>query len=325
MSKRTKILLAALIAVIIIGLAVGLGVGLTVGGGNDDGDGNSGDDSGPTGPAATSGPRPTGVWQPAVNASWQIILQAPIELSSDATSVTPDVEIYDIDLFTNDQEVFDTLRRLGKKIICYFSAGSYEPGRPDSGNFADSDKGKELDGWPGEHWLNLSSENVRNIMQKRIQLAHDKGCDAIDPDNVDGYNNDNGLDLTPDDSVAFMEYLSSVSLPLNLSMGLKNAGDIIDHVLNITHFSVNEQCVQYAECEQFSAYINDTKPVFHIEYPDDVTSLSTDKRNGYCEDQGDAAYSNNFSTVLKNMNLDGYVDYCSGMSATTPLNTTGLS
>lgn len=185
MSKKTKILLLAVIALVIIGLAVGLGVGLTVGGDNDDGN-NGGNDASPGGPNPTS-PYRDGVWQPAVNTSWQIILQSPIELDRDATIVTPDVEVYDLDLFTNDKAVFDTLHRLGKKVICYFSAGSSEEYRPDSGDFQAADKGKELDGWPGEYWLDLKSQNVRDIMKKRIDLAHQKGCDGIDPDNVDGY------------------------------------------------------------------------------------------------------------------------------------------
>lgn len=122
-----------------------------------------------------------------------------------------------------------------------------------------------------------------------------------------------------------MAFLSSASLPYNMSMGLKNAGGIISHVLNITHFSVNEQCVEFSECQVFSAYINNTKPVFHIEYPKDIDSLSQSRRSHYCEDSGDASHTTGFSTVLKHMNLDGYVDYCSGMSATTQLNTTGSS
>lgn len=135
-------------------------------------------------PIATSQPQ---TWQPAVNSSWQIILQSSISLPSSAKSVTPDVEIFDIDMFDNSNSTIETLHRLGKKVICYFSAGSYEPGRPDSSQFKKADLGKELDGWPGEYWLNLNSTNVRNIMTKRIQLAAAKGCDAIDPDNVDGY------------------------------------------------------------------------------------------------------------------------------------------
>ena len=102
-------------------------------------------------------------------------------------TVTPDVEVYDIDLFTNPNATFEALRKLGKRTICYFSAGSYEPNRPDSSQFAPADLGLELDGWPGERWLNISSASVRSIMASRIKIASQKGCDAIDPDNVDGY------------------------------------------------------------------------------------------------------------------------------------------
>ncbi len=131
------------------------------------------------------------VWKPAVGATWQIILQGSLKLDASSTSVTPNVEIYDIDLFTNtkngaDRTVIDALHRLNKKVICYFSAGSYEPNRPDSGKFNDADIGNELNGWPGEHWLNLNSQSVRDIMAARVQLAAKMGCDAIDPDNVDG-------------------------------------------------------------------------------------------------------------------------------------------
>jgi hypothetical protein len=175
-------IIAITAAVIILALGLGLGLGLTLGGGSGDG-GDS---------AATPAPLPAtptnrNIWQPPGGATWQIVLQGPIKLDTTATSITPDVDIYDIDLFTNNQSTIDTLHRLGKKVICYFSAGSFEPGRPDSNDFKESDKGKGLDGWPGERWLNLNSDNVRTIMRKRIELAAKKKCDAIDPDNVDGF------------------------------------------------------------------------------------------------------------------------------------------
>lgn len=90
-------------------------------------------------------------------------------------------------MFTNSKDTIAHLHALGKRVVCYFSAGSYEPNRPDSSQFQSSDLGGELSGWPGEHWLKLSSSSVRNIMANRIAYAYDKGCDAIDPDNVDGY------------------------------------------------------------------------------------------------------------------------------------------
>lgn len=183
-SLRRKLLLGAIVALVILGLALGLGLGLTLGRDNAGG----GDDEGNE-PTATPLPSPTSraAWRPAVNDTWQIILLSKMEIAGDASSVTPDVTVFDLDLFDTPKETIETLHRLGKKVICYFSSGSYEPYRPDSGDFEDADLGKELDGWPGERWLKLGSENVRNIMSKRINLAHDKGCDAIDPDNVDGY------------------------------------------------------------------------------------------------------------------------------------------
>ena len=131
------------------------------------------------------------VWQPAVGASWQIILSGSLEIKAISPSISPNVGIFDIDLFTNtkngtDGSVIDALHSANKRVICYFSAGSFEPDRPDSGNFTEVDKGNYLEKWREEQWLDLNSPNVRKIMASRIQLAAKLGCDAVDPDNVDG-------------------------------------------------------------------------------------------------------------------------------------------
>ncbi|KAJ9633801.1 hypothetical protein H2199_009214 [Coniosporium tulheliwenetii] len=302
-----KLLYIALPLILIIALAVGLGVGLTIGRGSD----NTEEPSTTAAPSPTSTPRPGDytIWQPAVNETWQIVLLKPLELAADAESVEPDVAVYDIDLFTNEEGVIETLHRLGKRVICYFSAGSYEDYRPDSAQFQEGDRGSELDGWPGEYWLDTNSENVRGIMVERMRLARQKGCDAVDPDNVDGYSNENGLDLTEQDAIDYVNFLSQQATSLNMSIGLKNAGEIIPQVLNATHFSVNEQCVEYSECDTFTAFVQDGKPVFHIEYPSDAPSIQSRNAEGAAD----------FSTVMKNMNLDGFVEYCSGETYTTPV------
>lgn len=185
---RWKILaVVGALLVVAIGLGVGLGVGLTQSGRHGDStqdNDDSGQDNGGSGNPNGS-PNRTSTWQPSVNATWQIVLQSAVKLNNGSAS--PDVAIWDLDLFDNNATTFSALQRQGKKIICYFSAGSYEDFRPDKGRFSQSDLGKPLDGWPGERWLNLSSANVRSIMRDRIKLAWSKGCDAIDPDNVDGY------------------------------------------------------------------------------------------------------------------------------------------
>jgi hypothetical protein len=120
------------------------------------------------------------------------VLLNPLKIDSANPKVSPDVDVFDIDLFDNtvngtNSDTIQALQKLGKKVVCYFSAGSYEPNRPDSVHFATTDMGDDLDGWPGERWLNLKSDNVASIMKARIQLAAKMGCDAVDPDNMDAY------------------------------------------------------------------------------------------------------------------------------------------
>jgi hypothetical protein len=86
-------------------------------------------------------------------------------------------------------------------------------------------------------------------MAARTSLAVSKGCDGVDPDNVDGYNNDNSLGLTKADAIDYLNFLANNSHSLELSISPKNAGDIVNTVLPIMDWAVNEQRVQYDECD----------------------------------------------------------------------------
>lgn len=182
-SRRVIILSVLALLIVLIALAIGLGIGLTRH------HNNNGSSSQPTNGTAPAGSPPINgtFWQPSSNTTWQIVLENALALSSSNASISPDVQVFDIDLFDNADTVISALHGLDKKVICYFSAGSYEPNRPDSSEFQASDMGKVLSGWPGEKWLNISSPNVQRIIGARIQLASQKSCDAVDPDNVDGY------------------------------------------------------------------------------------------------------------------------------------------
>lgn len=205
--RKWKIPAAIILGIItILGLALGLGLGLSC---------NVNSNS-PLCPPSES-PQPTQPPQPPGNTSgsvpslsvrtpWQIVLSETLTLdnqtgnsesassSSDPSLVTPNptsktnVTLYDIDMFLHQNlTVVRDLRASGMEVICYFSSGSYEPNRPDSWKFKSADKGKELVGWPGEYWLDLNSDNVRQIMTARIEIAAAMNCSGIDPDNVDGY------------------------------------------------------------------------------------------------------------------------------------------
>lgn len=127
-----------------------------------------------------------GVTSFSAGSSWDILLNkgdSPVNIKQ---AVNQNFHAIDIDLFDTDQPTIADLKT-NKLVICYFSAGSREDWRPDASDFKDGDTGKGLDGWAGENWLNVKSENVRNIMKTRIKMAADKGCTAVDPDNVDGF------------------------------------------------------------------------------------------------------------------------------------------
>jgi hypothetical protein len=124
------------------------------------------------------------VWQPSVAAKWQIVIKNNISVDTDTPLAPADVNIFDVDLFNTPVSVFKGLHDQGKKVICYFSAGTGEDWRPDYSGFKTEDLGQQDSCWPGEKWLNIKSDSVWQVMQKRIKLASDKGCDAIDPDNL---------------------------------------------------------------------------------------------------------------------------------------------
>jgi hypothetical protein len=124
------------------------------------------------------------VWQPSVASKWQIVIKNNISVSLQDTLQPADVGIWDLDLFNTPVDVISGLHNLGKKVICYFSAGSGENWRPDYSEFPAADLGEDLGCWPGEKWLNVKSEAVWDVMAKRIALASQKGCDGVDPDNM---------------------------------------------------------------------------------------------------------------------------------------------
>jgi len=49
-----------------------------------------------------------------------------------------------------------------------------------------------------------------------------------------------------------------------MAIGLKNAGEIVQQILPQMEWQVNEQCVEYDECDTFTPFITAGKTVFHI-------------------------------------------------------------
>ena len=195
-----------------------------------------------------------------VNTTWQWQLQGAINTSYD-------VKVYDIDLFDTNESLINELHNQGKIVICYFSAGSWEEWRSDADSFSDEVKGNDLDGWEGEKWLDISNLTaLAPIMKNRLDLAKAKGCDGVEPDNVDGYINDTGFNLSYQDQLNYNKFLADEAHKRGLLIALKNDLEQIQDLEPYFDFAINEQCDYYNECSYYTPFIQNNKAVFNAEY-----------------------------------------------------------
>lgn len=201
------------------------------------------------------------VWyKPKPGISWQWQLSGELDASHD-------VDVYDIDLFDTTKKQIKDLQDRGVKVICYFSAGSYENWRQDESDFPDSILGNTLLGWEDEKWLDISKlAQLAPIMKKRLDLAKQKGCDGVEPDNVDGYRNESGFSLTYADQLSYNKWLVREAHKNELSIALKNNLEQVDDLVDYFDFAVNEQCFENDECEMLLPFVEQEKAVFGVEY-----------------------------------------------------------
>jgi len=233
-------------------------------------------------------PPADGIWRPVPATSWQLQFTGDID-----TSIN--VQMYDLDLFDTLKSLIDQLHANGRIVICYFSAGSWEDWRPDADDFPESVIGNDLSGWPGEKWLDVRRLDILGpIMQARMDLAVQKGCDGVDPDNVDGYTNSTGFPLSAQDQLAYNKWLATEAHARKLSIGLKN--DLDQVVALVSHFdwALNEQCFEYDECSALLPFVQAGKAVFAVEY--------TGEPSIFCP----AANAMGFSGLKKKLDLDAW-------------------
>lgn len=193
-------------------------------------------------------------------ARWQV--QYTGEIQTDL-----DVEVFNLDLFDTASETIAALHQRGVFVMCYFSAGSYEDWRPDAASFPSQVLGKEMEGWPGERWLDIRQiDLLAPIMKARLDLAVGKGCDGVDPDNVNGYTHDTGFPLAAGDQRRYNIALAEWAHQRGLMVGLKNDLEQIPELLAYFDWALNEGCFSYEECELLLPFVRNGKPVFVIEY-----------------------------------------------------------
>jgi hypothetical protein len=231
-------------------------------------------------------------WDPPAGLTFQYQLQGTVDTSVDA-------EVYDIDLFDSRPALVQKLHDDGRRVICYMSAGSWERWRPDANDFPRRIRGRGLDGWPGEKWLDVRKLGVLGpLMEARLDRCVRKGFDAVDFDNMDGYTQDSGFDITKAEQIEYIEFLADAAHDRGLAAGLKNLPQLTTRLEPMFDFSVVEQCFFYRECGAFSIFVENDKPVFEVEY--DM------ERSEFC----DRAITLGFAAMRKHLSLRAWRRPC---------------
>jgi hypothetical protein len=217
-------------------------------------------------PATAAGSRnsqPHGHWRPSPHtAAWQWQLQGKLEPSLAAS-------VYDIDGFEATKGDVRTLHRRDRRAICYLDVGSWENFRPDAGRFPRSVIGNPYAGFPNEHWLDISRYRLfTKPLEARIAMCARKGFDAVEPDNLAGWEaeNDTGFTITPADQLRFNRWIARQVHARGMAVALKNDGRQVDQLVGAFDFAIVEECFQYDECGYYSPFVDAGKAVLEAEY-----------------------------------------------------------
>lgn len=104
------------------------------------------------------------------------------------------------------------------------------------------------------------------IMRARLEVCSEKGFDAVEFDNVDGWSNRTGFPLSRADQLRYNARLANEAHLRGMAALLKN--DVEQAVKLEPYFdgALNEECFSWHECERLSPFTEAGKPVFAVEY-----------------------------------------------------------
>jgi hypothetical protein len=241
-------------------------------------------------------------WTPSsaepIHFHWQ--LSDPMTIPGDEIAGQGQI-VYDIDGETNDASTVAALHALGPnvKVVCYVDVGTWENYRSDASQFPSSVLGN-TNGWPGEQWLDARQQSILLPLMKArfVNWCQGKGFDAIEPDNLDAWENSSGFPITEAENLSYDNAIASLAHSLGLSVGLKNLPDVVATMEPNFDWALDEQCFQYDECDGLEqSFAANGKAVWIVEYnvTPDCTEAATAHVNAQKRDlnlvaPGDSGY-----------------------------------
>ena len=82
----------------------------------------------------------------------------------------------------------------------------------------------------------------------------EKGFDAVEPDNIEGFANRSGFPLTAQQQLTFNEWVAQEAHSLGMAVLQKNDGEQTPQLQPYFDGALTEQCNQYRECAGFPPY-----------------------------------------------------------------------
>lgn len=201
-------------------------------------------------------------------------------------------DVLTIDL--NRRNLVPKLHSQGKKVICYFSGGTLEPHRDDKDKYEAINKKHSgfLYGGPtkwNEQYVDFRMKDLlQPLLENRMKLAHQAGCDGIEVDCLGAFNHEEPKKhgLTKEDSYNFAKWLASSAHKVGIAIGLKNVATLAPRLVNDFDFAVVESCSSSKNvCALFKDFPKQGKAVFTIHYGD-YGSFSSQKSTMVNEQKG---------------------------------------
>jgi hypothetical protein len=199
--------------------------------------------------------------EPERQSTWQIQLTGELD-------TTLDVQIFTFDL-TTPRSVGSALHAAGRRVFCYFSAGTRESFRDDAAAFPASSLGDALPDYPDERWVDVRDATVRSIMQQRVGRAVEAGCDGIHPSGLDAFLASTGLDFQRADAVEYARWLSGVAHARGLSIGLVQGDTALSTELVADFDWVVVWSCLATDCDAAVPFTAAGKAAFLVEYGDE--------------------------------------------------------
>jgi len=218
-----------------------------------------------------------------------------VRLAADEETIVEEFDYTDIvviDAEGFDEESVETLKERGQIVWSYLNVGSIEEFRSFYDEYSCLSLG-EYEGWEGEYWIDVSSQQWQEHIMAEASAFRDKGVNGVFLDNFDVYAVFSEEEIY-EGLTAIIDGLSALGIDVVVNGGsefvqryLSEGGQAIDAVNQESVFSGDADSQEYyldylAKCRDFGL------ETFIIEYTDNEEIVAQIKK--YCDETGTIAY-----------------------------------